>query len=195
MILFLVTVTLMTSCSPILKTIYGIKNPKFTDTETAQKYLDKKGIKGNDVYFKSVTDLVKATNNDFKIPAAVFFNRNGEQIEFRTSVEECVNDITVFLNNIEQIDEMPVKSGLSLNQLVQHISDGNENPIVIDKGADAIVFINWSTYMGRLNKSVFEWTNIIQKIPNTNSELKVDYYLLSFDLLEKWEDKHLIEDK
>lgn len=190
----LTIVILFTSCSPILKTVYGIKNPKFTNIETTQKYLAQKSIQGKDVYFKSTKDIAIVMKNDVKIPNAVFFNNKGQQVEFRTTTKECVNDITVFLNNIEQIDEMPLKQGLSLNQLVQHIADRNGKPIKIDSTADAIVFINWATYMGKLNKTVFEWTDIIQKMPETDTKVKVDYYLLNFDLLDHWEDKQLFED-
>lgn len=123
-----------------------------------------------------------------------FFNNKGQQVEFRATTKECVNDVTVFLENIDKIDTLPVKEGMNLNQLVQHIADSNGKPVIIDQNADAIVFINWSTYMGKLNKTVFEWTDIIQKIPNS-SNIKVDYYLLSFDLLDHWEDKQLLEDK
>jgi uncharacterized protein YceK len=54
LILLFVTVYLFSSCNPIMKTIAGVKTPKFTTTETAQKYLTKKGIQGKDVYLKSL---------------------------------------------------------------------------------------------------------------------------------------------
>ena len=193
LILLFVTASLFASCNPIMKTIAGVKTPKFTTTETAQKYLTKKGIQGKDVYLKSLTDWSKVVNGGIKIPAAVFFNREGQQVEFRATAKECVNDVTVFLGNIDTIDTLPVKEGMTLNQLLQHVADSNGKPITIDSNADAIVFINWATYMGKLNKTVFEWTDIIQKIPDTGSKLKVDYYLLNFDLLKHWEDKHLLE--
>ncbi|MDO5635896.1 MAG: lipoprotein [Myroides sp.] len=193
-ITLLTAVLLLASCQPIMKTIAGVKTPKFTTTETAKKHLDKKSIQGKDVYFKSTKDIAIVMKNDVKIPNAVFFNNKGQQVEFRTNVKECTNDVTVFLNNIDEIDTLTVKEGMTLNQLVQHIVDRNGKPVTIDQNADAIVFINWSTYMGKLNKTVFEWTDIIQKIPN-DSNVKVDYYLLSFDLLDHWEDKKLLEDK
>lgn len=192
-ILLLTAASLFINCSPIMKTVYGIKNPKFTDTETTHKYLTKKGIQGKDVYLKSVTDWGKVANGEVKIPDAIFFNPEGQQVEFRVSAQECTNNITVFLENIDKISTLPVKEGITLNQLVQHIADNNGKPITIDSNADAIVFINWATYMGKLNKTVFEWTDIIQKIPETGSKLKVDYYLLNFDLLEHWEDKQLLD--
>lgn len=193
-LVLLTTIILLTGCTPILKTVYGIKNPKLTTTEKTQNHLTKKGIQGKPVYFKSAKDLVTIMKNDVSIPDAVFFNSKGQQVEFRATAKECVNDVTVFLGNINMIDTLPVKKGTTLNQLVQNIADSNGKPVTIDKNADAIVFINWSTYMGKLNTTVFEWTDIIQKIPNS-SNVKVDYYLLSFDLLDHWEDKQLLEDK
>jgi hypothetical protein len=133
-------------------------------------------------------------NGGVKIPAAIFFNHEGQQVEFRNTPKECTNDITLFLENISAINTLPTKKGLNLNELLQYVVDSNGNSITVNKDADAIVFINWSTYMGKLNKTVFEWTDIIQKMPK-NSNVKVDYYLLSFDLLEKWEDKKLLEGK
>jgi len=193
-LLFILTTTvLLVGCNPILKTAYGIKNPKLTTTEKTKEFIVKKKIEGTDVYFKNATSLANATKGNFKIPAAVFYNKNGQEVVFRNSAKECTNDINLFLENIATINTLPTKESLPLNKLLEYVVDGNGNAITINKNADAIVFINWSTYMGSLNKTVFEWTDIIQKIPN-DSDVKVAYYLLSFDLLEKWEDKDLLVD-
>lgn len=73
-LLFILTTTiLLTGCTPVLKTIYGIKNPKFTTTETTHNYLAKKGIQGKDVYFKSAKNIAIVMKNDVPIPDAVFF--------------------------------------------------------------------------------------------------------------------------
>ena len=190
----LTTIILLTGCTPVIKTLYGIKNPKLTTTEKTKEFLSKKNIEGKDIYFKNAKCFAKTANASFQIPGAVFYNRNGQEVVFRNTAKECTNDITLFLENITAINTLPTKEGLKLNELLQYVVDSNGNSITINKDADAIVFINWSTYMGKLNKTVFEWTDIIQKMPN-DSNAKVDYYLLSFDILEKWEDKQLLEDK
>src|SRR5690606_12876697 len=194
-LLFILTTTiLLTGCSPILKTVYGIKNPQLTTTEKTKAFLNKKNIEGEDIYFKNAKYFAKIANASFQIPGAIFYNKNGQEVVFRNTAKECTNDITLFIENISTINTLPTKEGLHLNEVLQYGVDSNGNSITIDKDADAIVFINWSTYMGKLNKTVFEWTDIIQKMPK-DSNVKVDYYLLSFDLLEKWEDKKLLEGK
>jgi len=192
LLVFLTALILLTGCTPVLKTLYGIKNPKLTTTEKTKEFLSKKNIGRKDIYFKNAKYFAKTANASFKIPGAVFYNRNGQEVVFRNTAKECTNDITLFIENISTLNTLPTKEGLHLNELLQYVVDSNGNSIAIDKDADAIVFINWSTYMGKLNKTVFEWTDIIQKIPK-NSNVKVDYYLLSFDLLEKWEDKQLLD--
>lgn len=194
LIFILTTIILLTGCTPVLKTLYGIKNPKLTTTEKTKGFLNKKNIEGKDIYFKNAKYFAKAANASFQIPGAVFYNKNGQEVVFKNTAKECTNDITLFIENISTINTLPTKEGLNLNELLQYVVDSNGNSITVDKDADAIVFINWSTYMGKLNKTVFEWTDIIQKMPK-NSNVKVDYYLLSFDLLDKWEDKQLLEGK
>lgn len=184
---------LLVSCSPILKMAYGIKDPKITDTEKTQKYLVKKNIQGKDVYFNSAKDLGQATKGNFNLPDAIFYNKEGQQVEFRVSASECANDITKFIENINQINFLPEKEGISLGELLQHISDSEGNSIIADTSADAFVFLNWATYMGKLNKSVFEWADVLQKSSDNN--IKVEYYLMSFDFLDRWEDKDLLTEK
>lgn len=197
--IFLKTVVLVSmaslfyNCQPIVKAVYGIKNPKITNTTETQKFLSKKQITGEDVYFNSATDLSKVTKGGgFSLPDAIFYNKKGQQVNFRTKASECTNDITLFIKNINKIDSLPVKEGIKLNNLLNHISDSKGNVIHPSENADAVVFLNWSTYMGRLNKTVFEWTDILQKTSDGN-DVKVEYYLLSFDFLDSWEDKHLIK--
>lgn len=189
----LTAIVLLTGCTPVLKIAYGIKNPQLTTTEKTKDFLNKKNIEGKDIYFKNAKYFAKTANASL-IPGAIFYNKNGQEVVFRNTAKECTNDITLFIENISTINTLPTKEGLNLNELLQYVVDSNGNSITVDKDADAIVFINWSTYMGKLNKTVFEWTDIIQKMPK-DSNVKVDYYLLSFDLLEKWEDKKLLEGK
>ena len=193
LLFILTTIILLTGCTPVLKIAYGIKNPQLTTTEKTKDFLNKKNIEGKDIYFKNAKYFAKTANASL-IPGAIFYNKNGQEVVFRNTSKECTNDITLFIENISTINTLPTKEGLNLNELLQYVVDSNGNSITVDKDADAIVFINWSTYMGKLNKTVFEWTDIIQKMPK-DSNVKVDYYLLSFDLLEKWEDKKLLEGK
>lgn len=193
LLFILTTIILLTGCTPVLKIAYGIKNPQLTTTEKTKDFLNKKNIEGKDIYFKNAKYFAKTANASL-IPGAIFYNKNGQEVVFRNTAKECTNDITLFIENISTINTLPTKEGLNLNELLQYVVDSNGNSITVDKDADAIVFINWSTYMGKLNKTVFEWTDIIQKMPK-DSNVKVDYYLLSFDLLEKWEDKKLLEGK
>lgn len=194
LLIILTALILLTGCKSVLKKAYGIKSPQLTTTEKTKDFLNKKNIEGKDIYFKNAKYFAKTANASFQIPGAVFYNKNGQEVVFRNTAKECTNDITLFIENISTINTLPTKEGLNLNELLQYVVDSNGNSITVNKDADAIVFINWSTYMGKLNKTVFEWTDIIQKMPK-DSNVKVDYYLLSFDLLEKWEDKKLLEGK
>src|SRR5690606_29573038 len=122
-LLILTTIIVLTLCTPILKTVYGSTNPTSTTTDKTQKHPTKNGIQGKSVYFKSAKDHVTIMKHEVSIPDAVFFNSKGQQVEFRASAKECVNDVTVFLENINTIDTLPIKKGMTLNQLLQHIAD------------------------------------------------------------------------
>ncbi len=189
---FVFVIVAFYGCKSVMAKVYGIKNPEITSITEAQKYLSEKKILGKDVYFKSAKDFGLVTKGDIKLPDAIFYNKNGKQVEFRVTANECSNDITKFIENMNQINYLPQKEGILLNQLLNHISDSKGSVIQPSENADAVVFLNWSTYMGRLNKTVFEWTDILQKTSDGN-DVKVEYYLLSFDFLDSWEDKHLIK--
>ena len=105
----LTAIVLLTGCTPVLKTLYGIKNPKLTTTEKTKDFLNKKNIEGKDIYFKNAKYFAKAANASFQIPGAVFYNKNGQEVVFRNTAKECTNDITLFIENISTINTLPTK--------------------------------------------------------------------------------------
>lgn len=194
LLLLLVCVLLLTGCKPVLKTVYGIKNPKPTTKEVAQKFLDKKRIEGKVLYYKDAKSFSSVLGK-IKIPDAQFFNKKGELVEFRKTASECTNDVTVFLEDLKELEGLPLKEGMDLATLLKFTTDAKGNAVRPNADADMTVVINWATYMGSLNKTVFEWVEVLQQIEKEHKNINVDYYLLNLDMLESWEDVELLTGK
>lgn len=193
-LLLLVCIMLFASCKPVLKTLYGIKNPKLTTKEVAQKFLDKKKIEGKELYYKDAESYILAQKT-ITLPDAQFFNKEGKLVEFRKTASECTNDVTVFLEGLNELEDLPLKKGMDLATLLKFTTDEKGNAVHPNADADMTVVINWATYMGRLNKTVFEWVEVLQQIEKEHKNINVDYYLLNLDMLESWEDVELLTGK
>lgn len=193
-LLLLVCIMLFASCKPVLKTLYGIKNPKLTTKEVAQNFLDKKKIEGKVLYYKDAESYILAQKT-ITLPDAQFFNKEGALVEFRKTASECTNDVTVFLEGLNELEDLPLKKGMDLATLLKFTTDEKGNAVQPNADADMTAVINWATYMGRLNKTVFEWVEVLQQIEKEHKNINVDYYLLNLDMLESWEDVELLTGK
>lgn len=193
-LLLLVCIMLFASCKPVLKTLYGIKNPKLTTKEVTQRFLDKKKLEGKVLYYKGAESYILAQKT-ITLPDAQFFNKEGELVEFRNTASECTNDVTVFLEGLNELEDLPLKKGMDLATLLKFTTDEKGNVVHPNADADMTVVINWATYMGSLNKTVFEWVEVLQQIEKEHKNINVDYYLLNLDMLESWEDVELLTGK
>lgn len=118
LLLLLVCIMLFASCKPVLKTLSGIKNPKPTTKEITQKFLDKNGIEGKVLYYKDAKSFSSVLGK-ITIPDAQFFNKEGALVEFRKTASECTNDVTVFLEGLNELEDLPLKKGMDLATLLK----------------------------------------------------------------------------
>ena len=181
-IYFLFFVMFLTGCKPILKTAYGIKNPKLEDKESIKKYLVKKEIDTTNVYvFKDLMAFATASQKDLlSIPDAIFFNKKGNFVPYKETANSCNANADKFLVDLKSFDHAVEDSTKKMNDVFKLLK-----PSMNFRRSDINVFITWTTYAGRLNKTkAFEWIKLIERAKK--SGVDISYYLVNCDFQKSW---------
>lgn len=184
--LYLSLCMILISCGIVAKKLYGIKKPKNEDKNSIIKFLKKNNIEIKNVcIFNSLKSMQTYSNtNKLSVPGALFFNKNGELIEYNKSLKECTKNITAFINDLKHFENRNIKEGINQSYLISLTTPISS--IESLESADINVYIFWTLYLGRLNKeSTFEWIRLIKEAQI--SGVKVNYYLVNCDLQKNWE--------
>lgn len=173
------------SCKTIIKHQLKIKSPKFKSDIELYAFLENHDVVNNSLYyFSDWNAMIKASKIKYSsIPDAYFFNKNGEYIAYQKSTEDCNAKVDDFINELELFADLrPIDDKVNIKDvLVLLANDKNEN-IVLN---DITVLITWASYLGDVNKDkAFEWIKLIDNAKRKG--VKVNYYLISYDLQKTW---------
>lgn len=188
LLLLTVLLVLTTSCKYLLIKSEGIRQPKIENYESLSKFLLSKGIDTSEILcFKDTLALNIYYRNDFKIPDALFFNREKKFVDYRTSVTDCNGMVSVFIGNIDSINlKEPIEEKILdsyLNNLV--LEKTGQKFMLENQRYDAYMVVYWAKYLGKVNKrKVYDWQELAKKA-NQNGE-KIRMILVSVDYQEFW---------
>jgi hypothetical protein len=169
-------------CKPALKTAYGIKKPRLENEVSIKKYLAKKHVDTTNVYtFKDIQAfLVTSQKGMLSFPEAIFFNKQGNLVRYKKEAETCNAAVDDFLLDLGSFSDLPEDKSITMDEFQGLLKGAGE----LEK-ADVNVFITWTIYSGRLNKTkAFEWVNLINKAKANGINDKV--YLLNCDYQKSW---------
>lgn len=170
------------SCQTVLKTAYGIKQPKVETGRSIRKYLVKKKIDTSDVYvFKNYFAFAKASGkNILNVPDALFFNAAGNLVRYKKETVQCNAKVGDFIADLENFSSLPEDTNMNMDEFLGML-EGQP----IDKKADVNVFITWAVPAGRLNKTkAFEWIQLIEKARAKGINAK--WHLVNCDFQKNW---------
>jgi hypothetical protein len=181
--LSLVFVLLLCSgCQTALKTAYGIKKPKLETTQSIKKYLVKQDIDTSNVYvLKDIKAFLSASQKKMlSIPDAIFFNKQGNLVRYKKETEDCNAKVDDFIAELENFSALPEDPNITMTEFLGMLEGGP-----INQKADINVFITWTVYAGRLNKTkAFEWIHLIEKAKAKG--INANWYLLNCDYQKSW---------
>jgi hypothetical protein len=183
-ILLLLLIT-CSSCGLIAKKIYKIKQPKDEDAISIKSFLLKNNVDTSNIYvFNSEKSFVNYSQlKTLTIPGAVFFNKEGNNVEYNKTASSCTKNITTFLDGLKSFSEKETTNNFKIEEvlkLIKPISKINKT-----YEADINVFILWTVYIGKLNdENTYEWIKLINKAKSEG--LRINYYLLNCDTQKEW---------
>lgn len=170
-------------CHSAMKTAYGIKKPRLETETSIKKYLVKEKVDTTGVLvFRDLPSFFKASQmNLMNVPEALFFNRNGNLVRYKKETETCNAKVDDFITDLSQFSNMQEDKSITISQF-SGLLKGNASQ---QENADINVFITWTVYAGRLNKTkAFEWIRLLETAKSKG--INVNYHLLNCDFQKNW---------
>lgn len=187
-VIFFLFLLIIQSCTLVVRTLYGVTDPKIENKESLVKFLNKKELDTSNIYcvsFEEFKPTLELSKN--KIPDVLIFNKNGEYIPYGEEwacnasafnfIKELNNDTLFQTNDLITLDSLLTKfRDFDGNKL-------NSQDILEIKNADFICVAIWAKFTGKLNKTkVKEW----EKQARENNNTKIKFIKLNVDLQEWW---------
>lgn len=176
----------LSSCQQIAKMATGFKNPKIENTNSIKTFMEEneldKGINLMSKDKKSYVQLLSIFNK--KLPEAVLFDRNGDELLYKENAESCNAGLFKILPSL--MPESTLKKGEhNLTKLINNYTTPLSGTLPqVDGVADFYLVINWAKFVGKKNKDhVLEW----EKLAQNNSKTKIKVIKLNMDFREGWD--------
>ncbi len=178
----LLVILVLTGCKPALKTVYGIKEPQLENDQSINQYLSEHKLdKIGTLKFPTVFSFAMASQMDYLVvPDAIFYNREGFLVPYKKEAVTCNANVPEFIAELKNFGSKPADQARTLKQFQNLLGLNPEEHV-----ADVTVFITWTKYSGRLNKTkAFEWIKLLDKAKDEG--ISVSYHLLNCDFQQSW---------
>lgn len=180
-VLFLLMV--LVSCQPILRKIYGIKQPEIENSASIKK----KALK----YNLDTANIITVNSKDYPyvlkgqgIPDAAIYDKNGNYIEYRQTDTSCNAGLFQFIPELSLTNQYNKPSKANLKQeLVKFRGLKGETISAIDS-ADFFMLIYWTVFVGKLNK---DHVKVWEDMARENKKCKIKVLKVNLDLQEYWD--------
>jgi hypothetical protein len=183
-IIFLsLTAITLSSCNPIIKKLYGIKQPDIENRESITKKANKFGL--------DTTNIVSVSSADFpyimkrvSVPNASIYDAKGKYVEYRLTDTSCNKGLFDFIPNLNLTTAYNKPDSLSLQQQWPKYRDLNGNKLALPEPADFYVLIYWNVWTGKLNR---DHVKIWEDLARANKNCRVKVIKVNLDIQDYWE--------
>jgi hypothetical protein len=183
-IIFLsLTAITLSSCNPIIKKLYGIKQPDIENRESITKKANKFGL--------DTTNIVSVSSADFpfimkrvSVPNASIYDAQGKYVEYRLTDTSCNKGLFEFIPNLNLTTAYNKPDSLSLQQQWLKYRDLNGNKLAQTEPADFYVLIYWNVWTGKLNR---DHVKIWEDLARANKNCNVKVIKVNLDIQDHWE--------
>jgi hypothetical protein len=184
---FFIVLLFAFACTPIIKTLYGIKKPTVENEQSIVKYANKKGLDverivcfSREDWFWAIQDK-KIANT---IPDMIVFDKEGRLLNMRDETQ-CNAMNESLIASLVAGKQFEINESLLIEDIHPKLKTLNGEPMKQQFGQnpDFTIFVFWTKYTGRLNKTkTLMWQNEIQ----SNSNCVIDFYLVNMDQQQWW---------
>lgn len=181
--IWLLLMTTVTSCQPIVMKFYGIKKPDIENEKTITQTASKYGLK--------TTNIISVTSNHFLetlngqgIPDASIYDRNGKYIEYRSADSTCNAGLFSFIPTLSKDAVYHKPDSADLKSEMTKFRDLRGNILMDPDPADFYLLIYWSVWTGKLNK---DHVKIWEDLALANRRCKIEIIKVNLDIQEYWD--------
>ena len=174
---------LLLSCQPILKKIYGIKDPEVESEKTILKAAKKYKLDSTNILTVDSKDFLYVLNGQ-SIPDAAIYDKNGKYIEYRQTDTSCNAGLFQFIPSLNLSDQYNQPDSTDLKTELKKYRDLKGNELKTIESADFYVMIYWTVWTGKLNK---DHVKIWEDLAKENKNAKIKVLKVNLDLQSWWD--------
>ncbi len=184
---FVLLVSILYSCRvPILKTVYGIHDPRIETEQSILKKAEKYDL--NKAAIVSITPSAFRTFQEIHpgVPEALIFDKQGNYIEYKATDKSCNAGLLGFIPALDKNGRYNRTGKTTLNTEIASFRDLRGRPLpasYLDPTADFYVLASWACYAGHLNKDhVKAW----ESLAASNTKAKIQFIEVNIDMQQWW---------
>lgn len=188
--IFLSVLICLSSCTPVIKMIYGVKNPKPKTDEQVIQYSNKLFDKEYDMY-RPVDSTAYNALTDLKLnslPGIVFFDSDGNQKSIhKDTLEHCTASADVFIRHLNLLDDAP-SMNLNKSDILQYVHKINfKDKKEEQRDYKNSIIIFWADWIGpKLNKQATrDWLQVYSELAQKNQD-NIDLKIINVDSTENY---------
>ena len=185
LMLTLAAATLLSSCSFLAKTLYGMKDPDFENQKTVlRKQHEIFGSGHRPLEFNFESWKVKSLNS---IPEMYVFDQQGRYIPYKDTLRpNCNGPAETFASELDPDRTYLYDASMNLSKFLGYVNQPGCGPSVQlpDEAVDFTIMLTWAAYAGKkiYKQKTILWLEELKK----NSKIKYRVYLVNKDLQECW---------
>jgi hypothetical protein len=185
-IIFFISILTWTGCMPIMKKIYGIKNPDIENEITIKKKANKFGLDTTNIFSVNASDFLRTFKDAGGIPAGAIFNSEGNYIEYRETDTSCNAGLFKFIPGLNTVTTYNKTGKTTLDNELNKYRDlkGNKISQANLKPADFYLFLYWTIWTGKLNK---DHVKVWEQLARDNTKAKIEIIKVNLDIQEYWD--------
>lgn len=174
---------LLLGCQPIMKKIYGIKDPDIENRKSIVKKAAKFGLDTTNIVTVNSKDFIHVLRST-GIPDCAIYDRNGAYIEYRQTDTSCNAGLFEFIPALNLTSKYNQPDSTQLSGVWSKFRDWKGDSLQQPEKADFYLLIYWTVWAGKLNKDhVKVWEDLAGK--NANCKIKV--VKVNLDIQENWD--------
>ena len=182
---YCLVLVLITACNPVVRLLYGVKNPKVESKTTIEKFCKEMQFPNGPVFVAHADNFfVKKQLSDGEV---YVFDRKGNFIPYKDPAKpNCSGPADLFLSYLDTATVYHVEPNFPLDSIEKLLTDFECKMVEIQKDdtTDFYVFITFAKYLGKKyqKQKASVWIDTLQQNTNVRSRL----FLIDMDPAACW---------
>ncbi len=186
----------ISGCQPVVRIIYGVKNPDFYRVSEIMKFQTEIGLEETPYFGFTAENWISVKDRGY--PDLYVFDKKGRFIDFHDTLKpNCNGPAEQFLTELDSERTYNYSSKYTLDSFLALLEDTacNRARLIKLDSTNFYVFLTYASFMGKLvhRQKTLVWRDALVG----NNKIKYQLYYLSEDLKSCWSDeqKKLFEEK